>query len=92
MQMIPEIRKKKNTEIRKNNQLKKKRKQANGLRPCHSSYFAHPLAWDLNSRIVHNDRQTKNQSTERVRILELEEKFTARATAKYVHGACYIFR
>jgi hypothetical protein len=26
--MIPEIRKKKNTEIRKNNQLKKKRKQA----------------------------------------------------------------
>jgi len=39
MQMIPEIRKKKNTEIRKNNQLKKKRKQAIYRKiiyhPCH---------------------------------------------------------
>jgi hypothetical protein len=66
------------------------------------------LAWDSRIQfefhgIVHsknwcgtvgNDsRQTKNQSTdEGVRILELEEKMKARATAKYVHGACYIFR
>ena len=70
-----------------------------------ASYFAQPLAWDsrIQFEIVHsknwggtvgNDsRRNKNQSTdERVRILELEEKLKARATAKYVHGACYIFR
>ena len=67
--------------------------------------LSHLLGWDsrIQFEIVHsknwggtvgNDsRRNKNQSTdERVRILELEEKLKARATAKYVHGDCYIFR